>query len=222
MRIKKLFAGVLAGAMALSTMVMGVGADTTVTGGTVSVTADSEWRSFGAVSADELLGDSGVSIGAVTSVTFTCDGDSTEWYAVYLYKTADGWTQTSGNATGSVTYYAEDAYLGDFVTSCNWGCFGVWNINSPNESDEFTLTLTYSDAYTDANTIKYYIDEDDLANSSYELTLVDSDGNEGTLTGNSYNVDYDDDGNPYYWVGVTLSDIPYDQEVTITGIEFFE
>ena len=213
MNIKKLFAGVLVGAMVVGCMAVSVGADSSVTGGTVTVDADPEWEAFRAFTKEEVLGDSGVKIGAVTSVTFSSDSTD-DWYAVYANEDGD-WTQVEG----PVTFYAEDAYLGDFVTSIAWGNFGVWNISS--SANDFTCTLTYTDTYTDENSITKVIGWDDVVNnSSYILTLQNSDGKTAYLEGNTYSVGIDENDTDYFWIGVSMSDIPYDQEVEIIDIEF--
>lgn len=107
-----------------------------------------------------------------------------------------GWG--TGASEGVFSYSAVDFYAGDVQ-------LGTWT-----EEAGYVAAKTSYDA-----TLTYAISEADLAADSYVVTLTNKAGQSAAIEGNTYFVE---DGK--YYIGVDVSDIPADEEVTISGVEF--
>lgn len=132
-------------------------------------------------------------------IILTDAGDFT--VSVPVVPNEGGWFELgwgSGASEGAFSFSAIDFYAGDAL-------LGTWT-----EEDGYAAAKTAYDT-----TLTYAITEADLSADSYVVTLTNKAGQTAAIEGNTYFVE---DGK--YYIGVDISDIPADEEVTITGVEF--
>ena len=234
MKLKKLFAGVLAGAMVLGCSVMPSSAATTldaVTSGSTGTILESSSTTIDLTTADTIV------------VHANCSDTGWGWNnGSFVAQTTTSWAwiqvQYGGSECDGQSWFPSGSVVvseaGDFdVTVSLAGYVGEgFNLLYSTEASAFsvtsvdiyagsTLLATWEDGTWTAapstydTTLTYEITEDNLAASSYTVTLTNTDGDTTTYTNNTYYVS----GSSYY-IGIDITDIPSDQTVSITSVDF--
>ncbi len=213
MRIKKLLAGVLAGAMALSTMVIGVVADPgTINGQIVFNGYTTGWGGWNGYCSDYDVTTFTATVQDIMDANSITDIDEFGGALVQMWNVEEEFTcyyeiSINGELFDSGILDVETASGSQFA-----------QINGPTYGGDVTdvtdeITVTLSTTYDTTLTEEISADDVELA-TSYEVTLANSEGTETTITNNTY---FEDDGK--YYIGVDITDIPADETVTITSVE---
>ena len=227
MRTKKLFAGVLAGAMVVGCMVVPASALEPVdfTDSFTLTLNSGEDNMIQFYMSDFYVDDTSV----VDSVTFTYSGDLS----------SQGWTGGGGSVgfgDGYGNWYQEDFEITadtetvtiDFdVDTMSYGDIiqiGLWWASGDSiDVTDFTVNYTTGTVTTHDSSLTYDITEDDIANyDSYTVTLVNVDGEKATVTDNTYCTTVDSETGEVtgYYIEIDVTDIPAAQRVSIDSVVF--